>query len=134
MDRIVEKQFLLTGFLEYLLDANFCSHPNDSPHKLTASIITPRDPALRGSQLSVYFSHDLETVHGQLERRGVICDLRDHIMRIAPAPLYNSYEDVWNFICAIREVGSTLFPTETNLHEPVKKVVRCRGSILYPYA
>lgn len=108
MERITDKQFLLTGYLEYLLDANFSPHPNHSPNKLTVSIITPRDPNKRGSQLSIYFSHDLQKVKEKLEKQGILCDTRYPIMRIAPVPLYNSYEDVWNFVLGLKEVERTL--------------------------
>ena len=38
-------------------------------------------------------------VHETIAREGVICDFREpDVMRIAPAPLYNSFMDVFNFV------------------------------------
>jgi kynureninase len=62
------------------------------------AIITPSDPAQRGSQLSLRIARG--PGHGRelfqtLAARGVVCDWREpHIIRIAAVPLYNSFEDV----------------------------------------
>ena len=63
MDRISKKQFLITGYLEYLLDHYF---PND------IKIITPRNVAERGSQLSLEFNCDLKEFHQKMEQKGVL--------------------------------------------------------------
>ena len=64
MDRIVEKQFLITGYLEYLVKLHFTEEE--------VKIITPTDPKDRGSQLSLVFSGDVEDVHKGLESLGVV--------------------------------------------------------------
>ena len=62
------------------------------------AIITPADPAQRGSQLSLRIARgggNGRELFQTLSARGVLCDWREpDIMRIAPVPLYNSYEDV----------------------------------------
>jgi kynureninase len=95
MEAILAKQLLLTGFLEALLKARL-------GHRLR--IITPADPRQRGSQLSLVFNCDLDAVHKRIERRGVLCDVRKpSAMRIAPAPLYNSFKDVFTFVTILEE-------------------------------
>ena len=70
MDRIAGKQFLLTGFLEYLVRKRFSSSSSSSP--VTVKILTPSDPRERGSQLSLVFSKDVTKVHEAIERRGIV--------------------------------------------------------------
>ena len=62
MDRITQKQFLLTGFLEYLLKKDFAK---------IIKIITPTSTSDRGSQLSLVFDRDLKEVHEKLEANNV---------------------------------------------------------------
>ena len=66
MDRLLSKQYLLTGYMEYLMD-----HHLSADDKLV-EIITPRDPRQRGTQLSCMFSIPLQYVHEHLEKRGVV--------------------------------------------------------------
>ena len=67
MDRILQKQFLLTGFLEYLLLKNF---GDDDSTKI--EILTPKDFRWRGCQLSLVFNIEVGKVHKQLEEQGVV--------------------------------------------------------------
>ncbi len=67
MDRILKKQFLLTGYLEYLLLKNFSG--NDSAK---IEILTPMDHRWRGCQLSLVFNIDVGKVHRLLEENGVV--------------------------------------------------------------
>ena len=87
------KSLLLTGYLELLLER----HPALSAR---VRVLTPRDPARRGAQLSLVFPGvAVGAVHESLRKRGVFCDVRKpHVIRVAPAPLYNSYEDVRYFV------------------------------------
>ena len=96
MEAIREKGDKLTGFLEYLL--------NEIPDDF-CTIITPASPAERGCQLSIRFRKDVETrgLLARLKEEGAICDFREpDIIRAAPAPLYNSYQDVYKFACILR--------------------------------
>ena len=74
MERILKKQFLLTGFLEYLIKKYFSKTDGDEPNdnKLNVEIITPRNTTERGSQLSLLFSKDLKEVHEKVEQLGVV--------------------------------------------------------------
>ena len=74
MERILKKQFLLTGFLEYLIKKYFSKTDGDASeeNKLNVEIITPSNTNERGSQLSLLFSKDLKEVHEQVEQMGVV--------------------------------------------------------------
>jgi kynureninase len=63
-------------------------------------IITPSDPSQRGAQLSVMLARGiLDTIMKELELRGVIIDERKpDVIRVAPAPLYNTFSDCVSFI------------------------------------
>jgi kynureninase len=92
---VLAKQRLLTGYLEALLLARLPGR---------CRIITPASAEERGSQLSLVFTCDLNRVHKRIERRGVVCDVRlPSAMRIAPAPLYNSFMDVLTFVTVLQE-------------------------------
>lgn len=90
MDRLREKSIKLTGYLEYLLDALM--------HEEDFHILTPRDPEARGCQLSINVTHNARQVYEGLQARGVVCDWREpNCIRVAPVPLYNTFEDVARF-------------------------------------
>jgi kynureninase len=76
MKKIFEKQFLLTGFLEYLIKNYFSKNDGDTSitneSQLTVEIITPSNVNERGSQLSLKFSQDLKEVHEKVEQMGVV--------------------------------------------------------------
>ena len=74
MEKILNKQFLLTGFLEYLIKKYFSKTDGDASNenKLTVEIITPSNTNERGSQLSLLFSQDLKEVHEKVEQMGVV--------------------------------------------------------------
>ena len=86
----------LTGYLEnLLLNASFGLTPNERPF----SIITPSNPAERGAQLSIRLKPGLlDTILEKLDENAVVVDERKpDVVRVAPAPLYNTYTDVWDF-------------------------------------
>jgi kynureninase len=95
-----EKSVRLTAFLEELLETGVAAE-----ERALFRIITPRDPLQRGAQLSLMLKGGLlETVMRELERRGVIVDERKpDVIRVAPAPLYNSFEDCVGFVAAFGE-------------------------------
>lgn len=62
-------------------------------------VITPADPASRGAQVSLRVtSGDAKALHAALEADGIVCDYREPgIIRVAPVPLYNTFQDVRRF-------------------------------------
>lgn len=80
----------LTGYLEILLD-----ELNDE----NINIITPRNKKERGCQLSIQVKSADKALHSKLTEAGVISDWREpDVIRVAPTPLYNSFEDVYEFV------------------------------------
>lgn len=89
MSNLRAKSEALTGYLEYLL-----SQIDDD----RISIITPSDPAQRGCQLSIRVKDSDKLLFDAITDRGVIADWREpDVIRVAPAPLYNSFNDVFSF-------------------------------------
>lgn len=92
VQRLRAKSLELTAFFEQLIEARVPQ----------AHIITPRAPDARGAQLSLRIGTDAERarrIFQWLGAHGAICDWREpDIIRAAPAPLYNSYADVFHFV------------------------------------
>jgi hypothetical protein len=96
---------LLTGYLEALLREDYM--------KKHLQILTPTDVKARGSQLSLKFdsSWPVKEIHNRLKALGVICDVREpNAMRIAPAPLYNTFSEVLRFVTLLRQVRAPMNP------------------------
>ena len=94
MRRISEKRDLLTAYLEFIILG--VSERN----KTTCSfeIITPSEPARRGSQLSMLVHGKGKELFEKLSKNGVVADWREpNVIRVAPAPLYTSFEDCYWF-------------------------------------
>jgi kynureninase len=92
MERIGSKRDLITAYLEYLILK--VSKENGDFLK----IITPNSIFERGSQLSLVLEKDGKKKFDLLTEQGIIADWREpNVIRIAPAPLYNSFEDCWHF-------------------------------------
>jgi kynureninase len=98
MDKIRSKSLLLTAYLEYLL------LDGTTEESRPFRIITPADPGARGGQLSLLLKPRLlDRVAQSLEDAGIICDKRQpDVVRVAPAPLYNTYTEVWKFVQVLK--------------------------------
>lgn len=94
--RLRKKSVKLTGYLEFLLD--------EMKHD-AIRVITPRNPEERGCQLSIQVKDADKNLHTLLTKAGVISDWREpDVIRVAPAPLYNSFEDVFKFSEKLRRI------------------------------
>jgi kynureninase len=68
-------------------------------------VITPRDPARRGCQLSVAVDGARELAGRLRDEHGVVGDFREpDVLRLAPTPLYNTFHDCWRAAAALDEV------------------------------
>jgi kynureninase len=89
MPALRAKSVQLSGYLEYLV------------HRLPPGrfqIITPSDPEQRGCQLSIRVNDRPRELLAALETEGIVCDFREpDVIRVAPVPLYNTFEEVWSF-------------------------------------
>ena len=63
-------------------------------------LLTPTNPHERGAQISIKLAPGLlDGVLEDLETNGVVIDERKpDVIRVAPAPLYNTFTDVWQFV------------------------------------
>lgn len=96
LDQLRQKSIRLTGYLEFLLD-----HLADDRIR----VITPRDSAQRGAQLSIQITGADKSVFEALIKRQVIVDWREpNIIRVSPAPFYNRFIEVFEFVQRFKEV------------------------------
>ena len=89
MPALLKKQKMLTAYLEFIL--------NEVDKQVTSSfeIITPKN---RGCQLSVFLHGEGKSLFDYLMKNGVITDWREpNVIRLAPAPFYCSFEDMYRF-------------------------------------
>lgn len=98
IEALRQRSLRLTGYLEARL---LRYEGGDPPY----TIITPSNPAERGAQLSVLLNPGLlDQVLKYIEDRGVVVDERKpDVLRVAPAPLYNSFHDIHRFITVFHE-------------------------------
>jgi kynureninase len=89
-DNIRAKSEQLTNYMEFLVN----EIDNDS-----INIITPGNPNERGCQLSIQVKTADKSLYHAITEKGVVADWREpDVIRVAPTPLYNSYQDVFNFV------------------------------------
>ncbi|RYY39903.1 MAG: kynureninase [Chitinophagaceae bacterium] len=93
MEPLRAKSRALTGFLFFVLD-----EINKARDVRMIEVITPRESDAHGCQVSMLMLQKGREVFQALSDRGVIADWREpNVIRIAPVPLYNRFEDVWRF-------------------------------------
>ena len=100
MTELRRKSVALTGYLETLI----LSELDD-----TLEIITPQDPERRGCQLSLRVRAGRSAgraLFEQLEHNGTLPDWREpDLIRVSQVPLYNSYEDCWQFANQVKDLA-----------------------------
>ncbi len=94
--KLNDKSRKLTGYFEFLLN----ELGNDA-----IRIITPSNPKERGCQLSIQVKNADKALHRKLTEAGVITDWREpDVIRCAPVPLYNSFEDVFRTVEKLKKL------------------------------
>ncbi len=93
-----KKSLQLSGFLLFLLQGlDFIK------------VITPMAAEERGCQVSMYVAEHGKKIFDYLHKNGVIADWREpNVIRIAPVPLYNTFEEVFNFYKILKEAKAII--------------------------
>lgn len=93
MENLIEKSKKLTGYLFYVLD-----DINANRSEKVIEVITPREEGAFGCQVSMLMLQRGQEVFEALKQHGVVADWREpNVIRVAPVPLYNTFEEVWQF-------------------------------------
>jgi len=96
--RIRAKSVGLTSFLIECLDDRV-------PASTGARIVSPRDPARRGGHVAVQCPGRAAVLEAKLKERGAVVDIRPpDLIRLTPAPLTTSYEEVWRAVAILSEL------------------------------
>jgi kynureninase len=97
IERIREKSVRLTSYLVDLADRVLAP--------LGFALGSPRDPARRGSHVSLRHAEGYRINRALIEEMGVLPDFREpDNLRLGLAPLYTSFCDVWEAVDRIRRV------------------------------
>ncbi|WP_420572245.1 kynureninase [Kordia sp.] len=95
MDALREKSENLTAYFEYLINEIATDR---------IKIITPSNPEERGCQLSIQVKNADKSLHQKLIDKHIISDWREpDVIRCAPVPLYNTYEDVYKMVDELKK-------------------------------
>jgi len=97
MENIRAKSKMLTAYLQETL-----KYVQNNNPALDFNVITPENPEHRGAQLSILVKENGKALFDYITENGVIADWREpNVIRLAPAPLYNSFTDIY-------ELGETM--------------------------
>lgn len=92
-EKLLIKAKKLSNYLLFVLD-----EINASQKHKVIEVITPRHEKEKGCQISMLMLERGKEIFDELSAKGIIADWREpNVIRIAPTPLYNSFEDVWRF-------------------------------------
>jgi len=98
IDAIREKSLRLTSYLIYLVDEILSKRPYNF------SVGTPREDTRRGGHVAVEHDEGLR-ISEALRSRGVVPDFRQpNIVRIAPIPLYNRFQEMWQVVQHLKDI------------------------------
>ena len=98
--KLRQKSLKLTGFMRFLLESDLSDE---------LDILTPSDMQFAGTQLSIAIKLKNDSERGKrifdaIEAQGVTGDWRyPNVIRVAPVPQYNSFEDAYRFVQILKE-------------------------------
>jgi kynureninase len=94
------KRKLLNNYLWFLLE-----EVNATSSKKIIEFITPQNESERGCQVSMLMLERGKEIYEGLMNQGIMVDWREpNVIRLAPAPLYNTFEEVWRFADALKKL------------------------------
>jgi kynureninase len=100
IENLHKKRKTLTAYLHFILN-NINQKNNDK----VIEVLTPENEEERGCQVSMLMRKNGKEIFNALSDEGVMADWREpNVIRIAPVPLYNTYEDVWRFGSIIENI------------------------------
>jgi len=90
MRAIREKSEKITAYLAWLIGQEL---------KGKVQVLTPTDAAQRGAQLSLAVNGATRDFEKRMHAEGAVVDFREpNVVRVAPAPLYTTYQDCWELV------------------------------------
>ena len=93
MENLHTKRKLMSNYLKFIIE-----EINSRQTEKVIEVITPKNENERGCQTSMLMLKRGKEVFNELLKSGVVADWREpDVIRIAPVPLYNTYEDLWRF-------------------------------------
>lgn len=93
IENLHQKRKTLTAYLHFILN-----DINQNYSERVIEIITPANENERGCQVSMFMHKNGKAMFNALTNKGIVADWREpNVIRVAPVPLYNTYEDVWHF-------------------------------------
>ncbi len=93
MKNLLVKSKALSNYLLYILQ-----EINKDLKQKIIEIITPLNEKERGCQVSILMLKNGKKVFEALKKNGVLADWREpNVIRVAPVPLYNTFEDIYRF-------------------------------------
>jgi kynureninase len=99
-ENLQAKQRSLNNYLWFVLD-----ELNSHSRQEVIEYITPKNKDEVSCQVSMLMLKQGKEVFEELGRQGVMADWREpDVIRIAPVPLYNTFEDVWRFGNLVRSI------------------------------
>ena len=97
---IREKSLRMTDYLIELIKHNL---PKDS---FGFDIATPLEHNRRGGHVALTHPEEAWRISLALKQRGIIPDFRQpDIIRLAPVALYNTYQEIWELVDALRKIA-----------------------------
>ncbi len=99
IEKVRERSLKLTGYLLYLIEKRL------SGLKIDFSVNTPLEPERRGGHIALRPHREAYKINEALKDRGIIGDFREpDTIRLAPSPLYTSFQDIWKSVDELREI------------------------------